>query len=380
MPVCSWPTTREVSPLFVATRTKFVSPAKESYSSFPSYSRGMNHGTGQGSALLEQSGYFYRLGSPICGALAVQAAEDPLVVGLLEDWTRNDVKLLFASLHYLKLTGSSPDVFSGNYQDFRDVVVAERDFLLSFMAEQNVQTHEVQRCFSLLPIFLEVSRLLGEEMDLIELGPSGGLNLLWSDYSYRYQEGSWGPRDSPLLIAGEERRPVPASLLEARVKVGRRQGIDLEPVDITTSHGLNLLRSFIRFGDNERDQRLCQAAQLIQQTSNPPSLVKGDYLDKLPELLEARATDKPTVIFQTASTVYLTTDELSRLQDMIREAGQKGSPLAWVSTLRWDEEEISEDPAEGEGWNIALEVWPLAERRVVARSAFFGEWLEWRGW
>jgi hypothetical protein len=93
-----------------------------------------------------------------------------------------------------------------------DALVDEREFLRGFVAEQAVQTNEVQRCWALLPCFLEAARRSGADtLDLIELGPSAGLNLVWDRDAYGYEEGAWGPAGAPLELRGEERRAVPGA-------------------------------------------------------------------------------------------------------------------------------------------------------------------------
>ncbi len=58
--------------------------------------------------------------------------------------------------------------------------------------EQEVQTNEVQRSWALLPAFLSLAD--GRPFDLLELGPSAGLNLLWDRYAYRVLVGDVGER------------------------------------------------------------------------------------------------------------------------------------------------------------------------------------------
>ena len=102
-----------------------------------------------------------------------------------------------------------------------------------------MQTNEVQRAWALLPGFLTVAD--GRPLDLLELGPSAGLNLVWDRYGNRYSTGSWG--DGGLELAGNDRLPPPAELLEREVEVVRRRGVDLSPVDVTTEHGARLLQA-----------------------------------------------------------------------------------------------------------------------------------------
>ena len=84
----------------------------------------------------------------------------------------------------------------------------------------------------LLPCFLDVARRAGVEIiDLLELGSSAGLNLLWDRYRYRYEAGTWGATNAPLSLSGEE-RPVPRSCC-VRPRVRHRRGVDLSPIDLT---------------------------------------------------------------------------------------------------------------------------------------------------
>jgi len=143
----------------------------------------------------------------------------------------------------------------------------------------------VQRCFALLPAFLTLARDHGAPaLDLVELGPAAGLNLLWDRYAYRYRAGRWG--SSELLLHGVEYEPVPLEVLARRVEVRRRLGIDLNPVDVTTVEGARLLRAFIWPGRVERAQRLRQAIGILW--AEPPTLVRGDYVELLPSVLAER--------------------------------------------------------------------------------------------
>ena len=221
----------------------------------------------------------------------------------LIDELRWDVPLrLFGGVHYLELSGLEPYALSGEWDDFRRALEAQQEFLARFVQEQAVQTNEVQRCFALLPAFLTLARESGVPvLDLLELGPSAGLNLLWDRYAYAYRHGSWG--SSELTLRGVEYVPMPGEVLETQVEVRSRRGIDLSPVDVTTEHGARLLRAFIWPGRVERGQRLRKAIEILRR--EPPVLVRGDYVELLPALLAERDDSALTVVFQTASTGYL---------------------------------------------------------------------------
>jgi hypothetical protein len=228
----------------------------------------------------------------------------------------------------------------------------------------------VQRCFALLPAFLTLARESGASaLDLLELGPSAGLNLLWDRYGYAYRHRAWG--SSELTLRGVEYAPVPADVLGTQVVVRGRRGIDLNPVDVTSEHGARLLRAFIWPGRVERAQRLRQAIEILRR--EPPVLVRGDYVELLPALLAERDEGALTVVFQTASTGYLHPDQRAELRGLLEAAGREG-PLGWISTRAVEEREEERD----DSYELEVALWPGGERRFLLRCDFHGNWIRWR--
>jgi hypothetical protein len=273
---------------------------------------------------------------------------------------------VLAALHYLVLRdGIDP------WSEPHEALVEYRDWIANFVSEQDVQTNEVNRCFALLPAFLELARQSGRRIDLLELGPSAGLNLLVDRYGYRYRNGAWGAADAQLVLTGDERREVPADLLAVELQIGRRRGIDLNPVDATTDEGMRLLTSFVWADQWHRLDRLRQAVEILRQ--DPPQVLRGDYVELLPVILAERDLDALTVVFQTASTFYLTRHRYDEVRASLRDAA-KDAPLGWVSMQRWDEEEES-----GDGPPLELALWPDHDGRVLARMGPHGEWLDYLG-
>jgi hypothetical protein len=224
-----------------------------------------------------------------------------------------------------------------------------------------VQTNEVQRSWGILPGFLSLAD--GRPFDLLELGPSAGLNLVWDRYRYRYATGTWG--DSMLELTGDDRVPPPAVLLGRRVEVVRRRGIDLNPIDATTEHGARVLQSFVWADQTVRLDRLRRAIDVLRD--DPPSLVRGDYVQDLPALLADRLPGTQLVVFQTASTMYVGADGLRRLAAVLDEAAA-AEPFAFLGT--------GPSPADN-GYGLELQRLPGGERSRVAVFDFHGEWLEW---
>jgi len=161
--------------------------------------------------------------SPLYADLCRRFAVDPAVAAIVGDDPAWDAPLrLLGGLHYLVLAGTA---------EWDDPVEVNAPFLREFVATQRVQTNEVQRSWVLLPCFLRAAALLGaDELDVVELGPSAGLNLVWDRYRYAYETGGWGPAEAPLRLAGRERTPVPERLLDVVPRV--RVGLDRDDVRV----------------------------------------------------------------------------------------------------------------------------------------------------
>jgi hypothetical protein len=258
---------------------------------------------------------------------------------------------VLGGLHYLILAGDA---------SWDDPVEAHAEFLDEFVRTQGVQTNEVQRSWVLLPCFLRAAELLAvEELDVVELGPSAGLNLVWDRYRYSYEVGDWGPTDAPVRLSGEERSTVPAALLALAPRVGRRVGIDLAPIDVTTDEGARLLQCFVWAGQDERLERLNRAIEAVR--ANPPELVRGDLARELPNVLR----DRPTLVFETAAFPYVPDETRAAVRETLSRAG---APLAFVTA--------GKPRGEQEGWGMRLETYPGGKREFVGHADFHGAWLD----
>ncbi len=231
-----------------------------------------------------------------------------------------------------------------------------------------MQTNEVQRSWALLPAFLSLD---APRLDLLELGSSAGLNLVWDRYRYRYAAGTWGRARRPTLeLVGDERRAVPASLLSRSVEVVRRRGVDLEPIDATADEAKLLLRSFVWADQTDRLDRLERA--LAALAADPPELIQGDYVDLLPELLNDRVDDALLVVFQTASTQYLSPERYAELRESLAHADRPVALDLNASTRGGGDEPRRWLRARGRDL-------PGQTQTMVARLGYHGQWLEWLG-
>ena len=199
---------------------------------------------------------------------------------------------------------------------------------------------------------------------LVELGCSAGLNLLWDRYGYALRAR---PRPGRPVLSGEERATVPAELLALAPRVRSRVGVDLEPPDLRTEHGVRLLKAFVWAGQEERLRLLDRAVEVWR--AGPPEVVRGDMLDELPALLARRRDDGLLVVWQTAALNYLPRERRARVRATIAAAAADG-PLAFVETAR---------PNDGSHthYGLFVQIWPGGSRIELAHADFHGAWLAW---
>jgi hypothetical protein len=292
-------------------------------------------------------------------------AAEPVVAEVLPDERWDRPLQLLGGLHYLALSeGIDP------WNDPVSAVGEHADWLRRHIAAHGVQTNEVQRSWMLLPCFLTVAERTGVEvLDLIEIGPSAGLNLVWDRYRYRYEQRSWGPEDSPLELSGEERRPVPGELLRVQPRVRRRRGVDISPIDVTSSDGALLLKSFVWADQLHRLERLDRAIETLR--ADPPELEQGDVVERLPVLLAERELGALTVVYETAVIGYLGGERQDQVVAAFEDAGRR-FPLAflWTGPPRDSEQGY---------YGLRVRLWPEDEELLLAYAGFHGQWLEWLG-
>src|SRR5262249_52079867 len=151
-----------------------------------------------------------------------ELAAEPRARPLVDEWTWDVPLRLLGGVHLLVRRGRA------SWDEVPAVLERQAELLRAFLRTEKVQTNEVRRSWTLVPCFLLAAARAGfEEIDLVELGPSAGLNLIPDRYRCEYRAGAVGPAEAAVRLTGEERRPVG---LIRPLRVGSRVGIDRDPI------------------------------------------------------------------------------------------------------------------------------------------------------
>jgi len=321
--------------------------------------------------------------SPLYDTLARGAANDAEVLSLAEAIPRNQppALVLFGVAHFLLLGGVRhpvEDYFPSRggtrsaddaYPAFRAFCLEYADQMRPLLATRKTQTNEVGRCAILLPAFGIISRRVsGAPLNLIEVGASSGLNLVWDRYRYDYgRAGRGGLAESEVAIAcdarGSGRPPIPTSLPPTASRIG----IDLEPADVRDADQMRWQRALIWPDQIERAALFERAVEVARR--EPPALVRGDALTELPKLIRKIPAEGPTVVTH-SFTLYQFAPEARQAFDEVLAASSAGRVLFRVSIEWYSGDEF---PA------LRLITYQNGGRveEHLANCHQHGQWIEW---
>jgi hypothetical protein len=250
----------------------------------------------------------------VYSALAAAVAEDRDILRFLDGLPRGKRQptLLFAALRFL---GGLPPDGAG----LREQVLADSERLGATMRARATQTNEPARCAALLPALA----MIDEPLALVEVGTSAGLCLYPDRYSYEYDGRPVGPRRDVHLRCTTS-GPVP--LPDALPQVVARIGIDLNPLDVTDPDDVAWLRALVWPGpvEGERLQRLAAAAAVAAQ--EPPVLLVGDLVERLPDALALLPAGATPVVLHTAVLPYVGEARRTAFVERVRSL-----PVRWVA-------------------------------------------------
>jgi hypothetical protein len=337
-------------------------------------------------ALRLQAGWCVRLGSPLYARLLRLAAADldngGVMDAVVDEWegdpVRNALALrLMGGVHRLVLSGHAPELAqhfpsAGGSPIWPDVgtaffeTIAVNEAAVKDALFVPVQTNEVGRSAVILGGALGAAASTELPLNVLEVGSSGGLNLLFDQYRYELSGAEWGDPQSPVLIRSAWSGTLPDTA--APLVVASRAGCDRNPIDVRDEADVLRLRSFVWADQVERFQRT-EAAVAVAQ-SDPPRVDRIAAERWLPDLLAQRPRDTATLVMHTVVLSYVTIHERAAIEDAVAGAGDAATSEAPVGWLRME-------PAAGR-MEVRLTLWPGAEERLLGHAHAHGAHVRWQ--
>lgn len=297
--------------------------------------------------------------APRYSALAAAVAGDRDVLEFLADLPagKRHPTLLLAALRFL-------DGVPADGAELHERVASDAERLRATVLARATQTNEPARCATLLPALATIDGPLA----LVEVGASAGLCLYPDRYGYEYDGRPVGPPSSVQLRCTTS-GPVPVPVPTVLPEVVARIGVDLNPLDVTDPDDIAWLRALVWPGpvEAERLQRLDAAASIAAQ--EPPRLLAGDLLDRLPDALALVPDGATAVVLHTAVLPYVGSARRAAFVDRVR-----GLPVRWVA-----QEGAGMVPGTGEphpgGWGPYFVL--TLDGRPLAHTAPHGGRIDW---
>jgi hypothetical protein len=351
--------------------------------------------------------------SPAYDRIARAMAADPASLALVAGLTpvnRTPV-LALAAVHHLVLADPG-SALAAHYRGegsgdvwppFRSLLHERADEVRSLMASRSIQTNEVGRAAALLPGLATVLGVRaaagdGRPLALVEIGPSAGLNLVLDRFGVTYT----GPDGAAAAVAGD-----PSSVVQLRCElrggtvppvppaplpIARREGLDLDPVDVTDDDACRWLAACLWPGAADRAARLAGAIAVARE--DPPPLHRGDAVADLPGLLGPLPDDVVVVVVATWALGYLSkegrlavaaaVDELGRRRDIALLTAEAPQVTPWVppvpaSTLAATTDGDGSAGGAGTSTVVGLHDWHRGEVRSRPLGVMHphGRWLAW---
>jgi hypothetical protein len=282
------------------------------------------------------------------------------------------------ALYYPYLHQKSTPPLSEAYPYFREFVLTHATQLHTLLPSARLQTNETTRCTNLLPAFVLAYRRGGHRpLNMIEIGSSAGLNLLWNRYSYRYSSALTtedilvGDRSSPVQIrcelVGPHLPPLPETALPP---VASCQGIEIFPRDIQNEEDMRWVRAAIWPEERARHQVLDAAISFARQEHF--HLHQGDACDLLPALLEAIPEQHTAVVWSSFAVNQGPVEVKEQIERQLREASNR-IPIYRVA-LEFALEKQAEGPRLE--W-LEYQDGQMVKQEMLARCAVHGERMTW---
>lgn len=252
------------------------------------------------------------------------------------------------------------------FENFKSFCLENSEKMIQIMKSRLVQTNEVRRCALLLPAVAEVAKEVQSEIALVDVGTSSGLNLLLDQYFYQYSDGTTiGKTDSRLKISCTVQNGK--LKLDQLPKIGKRIGVDLNPIDLKDSDEVLWTLSLVWPDQVERVERLKSAIQVLNQ--HPVELRKGDGTVVLPKLTTEIPQNMAICVMHSFTLNQFSAEARNAFENLLCELSNQRD--IWRISLEWLGTESPQMNLDH------YSTGKLAQRKTLAICHQHGEWINW---
>ncbi len=320
--------------------------------------------------------------SPLTRTLLVSAADDlarggitaQVMAGAECDRKGSVPGLRFAgALHRLVLEGRAPGLarhyptagghprLTTLWTDALPVLHEHTDELRALVSVNVVQTNEPGRNAPLFGGLQTATHLAADAVGrrtpfpvrLLEVGASGGLNLRPHRVAYRVGDRVFGDVGSPFALDPGWSGAPPADLSH-NLRLVRRAGCDLNPVDVSTEDGRLHLSSFVWADQLWRWERLQAALDLARYDPVPVQQATGP--EWLADQLARPERDVLTVVWHSVVWQYVSPADRAMGRAVLAEAAARATPMAPLALLVFEPRRTHD--GDGYEFQLLLKLWP----------------------
>ncbi|MFT4792466.1 MAG: hypothetical protein ACJAVR_001065 [Paracoccaceae bacterium] len=325
------------------------------------------------------------LGSPFMGILMAGLAEGlapgaPVPDAILgwrgRPWADALALRVAGGLHALARSGARPALTAaypgGTGGDLIAQALAalneDHAYLLPWLSSAP-QTNEVGRSSVLLGGALYAAARLSMPLEVLEIGSSAGLNLMFDRWRHDLGDGRiWGPLGAPATVIGNWQGATPP--LSAPLLIAARAGCDLRPVDASDAAARARMLAYIWPDQSDRLTRAGAALSAVAAAGVIPEAADaGAWLGARMARNQARGTAR--MLIHTITWQYLPEGTRTAIRGTMAGAALRATDAAPLVWLRMEPDGAEEDAS------IRLTIWPGGEGRELGRGDFHGRWARW---
>ncbi len=258
-----------------------------------------------------------------------------------------------------------------NYNAIIAGVVARHEAALLPWLDGPPQTNEAGRSSNFIAAMLWLAdKGLPPRFDCLEIGSSGGINLMIDRYHYDLGGVHVGPQPGAMAFKPEWRGNHPP---QHAIEIAGLKGCDVAPVDLTDPVQALRLKAYIWPEHRVRFERI--EAAIAAATEEPPKLICANAADFVESELAKPQPDGTTrALMHSIVWQYVPADQQARVAAAMEAAGARATaerPLAWVAL------EANRTVHHHE---LVVRYWPGGEEpRKIAKAHAHGAWVEWLG-